>query len=531
VPNVTPLRAEDPDGVGRHRLTGRISGMPGSGPFYLATGADGTEVTLRLLRGTWIHDAAARDRFAAEAGSARRVPPFCAARILDAGVEDGYAYLVSEHIAGKSLLEIVSDDGKLRGPELEALALGSATGLASVHQAGLVHGSFGPEYVIMSEDGPRIIEFGITPPYGSATPSADMLAWAQTMVFASMGRPPATLSDLDVLPEALRQAVADCLTGDPAIRPGARSIVLDLLDDTEPPAGALAEGSRRAAEAAHAAYAARADRDAQQARGSRSGPGGRSTRSAGQHYGPDGQRPPRPDRSRAEREHGRGRGQGPGGGPGHDSGPGHDRAPGHDKGPGHDRGHGHGGGRGISSRRASRRWSALAAAAAAVVVIAAVAVVVLHLMQHASSSAGQAPGTASAQGAGQAPPSSSTSPVSSTVSAGPPATPADVPAAFAGSWSGQVRQVDPSDVFDVKLSLPAGSGAGTIRYTSAGFSCTDGLSLESSGSAAITLSQTMLTGEHPCANGVVTLSKSAGGVLSFGFHGKSGPAASGTLHH
>jgi hypothetical protein len=507
VPNVTPLRAEDPDGVGRHRLTGRISGMPGSGPFYLATGADGTEVTLRLLRGAWIHDAAARDRFAAEAGSARRVPPFCAARILDAGVEADYAYLVSEYIAGKSLLEIVSDEGKLRGPELEALALGSATGLASVHQAGLVHGSFGPEYVIMSEDGPRIIEFGITPPYASATPSADMLAWAQTMVFASMGRPPAKLADLDVLPGALRQAVAECLTGDPALRPAARSIAADLLEDSEPPAGVLAEGSRRAAEATHAAYATRADRDSQSARGSRSGPGVRSARSAGQHYGPDGQRSRRPDQGRTEREperQGHGRAQGPGG-------------------------PGHGGGRGSSGGRAShRRSSALVAAGAAVVVIAAVAIVVLHLMQHAGSPAGQAPGTTAAQG-GQAPPSSSTSPVSSTVSAGPPATPADVPAAFAGSWSGQVRQVDPSDVFDVRLSLPAGSAQGTIRYTSAGFSCTDGLSLESSRNTAITLSQTMLTGQHPCANGVVTLTKGNGGVLNFGFHGKSGPAASGTL--
>jgi serine/threonine protein kinase len=525
VPHVTPLRAEDPDGVGRHRLTGRISGMPGSGPFYLATGADGTEVTLRLLRGAWIHDAAARDRFAAEAGSARRVPPFCAARILDAGVEAGYAYLVSEYIAGKSLLEIVSDHGKLRGPELEALALGSATGLASVHQAGLVHGSFGPEYVIMSEDGPRIIEFGITPPYGSATPSADLLAWAQTMVFASMGRPPATLADLDVLPEALRQAVADCLTGDPALRPAARSIVLDLLEDTEPPAGVLAEGSRRAAEATHAAYATPADGDSPAALRSRSGPGGRSVRSAGQHHGPDGQRPRRPDHGRAEREPGRqghGRGRGTGGGPEHD------RGRGHGGGQAHDRGQGHGGGRGTSGGRASRRRSsALAAAGAAVVVIAAVAVLVLHLMQHAGSSAGQAPGTTAAQGA--VPPSSSTSPVSSTVSASPPATPADVPAAFAGSWSGQVRQVDPSDVFDVKLSLPAGSGEGTIRYTSTGFSCTDGLSLDSSSSTAITLSQTMLTGQHPCANGVVTLTKGTGGVLSFGFHGKSGPAASGTL--
>ena len=237
MPKVTPLRADDPDRIGQYRLDGRISGLPGAGPFYLAAGPDGTELSVRLLRGAWTHDAAARDRFAAEAGSARRVPPFCAARIMDFGTSEDYAYLVSEYMPGRSLLEAVADSGRFRGLELDALAIGGATGLAAVHQAGLVHGSFGPEHVILGPDGPCIIEFGITPPYGQATPAADMLAWAQTMVFASMGRPPATLADLDVLPEVLREVVADCLAGDPGFRPEARAVVLALLGEGAPEAG------------------------------------------------------------------------------------------------------------------------------------------------------------------------------------------------------------------------------------------------------------------------------------------------------
>ena len=147
-----------------------------------------------MLRGDWALDAAARDRFAAEAAVAKRVPPFCAARVLDAGLDGSQAYLVSEYIVGPSLLELVATDGVRRGHDLEAVAIGMATGLASVHQAGLVHGNFGPEFVIMAPDGsPRVVEFGITPPYGAATPSADMLAWAQTVVFAASGQPAATL--------------------------------------------------------------------------------------------------------------------------------------------------------------------------------------------------------------------------------------------------------------------------------------------------------------------------------------------------
>ena len=502
MPNVTPLRAEDPDRVGRHRLTARISGMPGAGPFYLATAADGMEVSLRLLHGSWTHDAAARDRFAAEAGSAMRVPPFCAARILDAGAEQGYAYLVSEYVAGKSLLEIVSDDGKFGGPQLAALAIGSATGLAAVHQAGLVHGNFGPEHVIMSASGPRVIEFGITPPYGSATPSADLLAWAQTMVFASMGRPPATLADLEVLPEPLRQAVADCLVGDPALRPSAKSIVLDLLEEDEPSAGALAEGSRRAAQAILAAQTAREAQQARSARagaGSRSaqaGAGSRSARSSSQRHVAEAQRQRHqeqvaPDPDRADSRHG-----------------GAEHAA-----------HDHAGGR---RRAPSGRRSGALAIAAAVVVIAAVAIVIVLVMQSARS-----PGGSTAQGGktSTSPPPSSTSPVSSNASAAPSA----VPAAFAGSWSGQAKQVNPSDVFDVKLNIPAGSSAGSVKYSSASFTCTGDLSLQSLRKTTLTLSQGIVTGQRTCANGIVTLSTGPNGVLQFSFRGKTGPAASGTL--
>jgi eukaryotic-like serine/threonine-protein kinase len=460
VPNVTPLRPEDPDGVGRHRLTGRISGMPGPEPFYLATARDGSEVTLKLLQGSWTRDAAARDRFAAEAASARQVPPFCVARILDAGAQDGYAYLVSEYVAGKSLLEVVSEDGPLRRLDLDALAIGSATGLAAVHEAGLVHGRFGPGHIIMSAAGPRVIEFGIIGPYGAATPAADMLTWAQTMVFASTGRPPARLADLDVLPEALREAVTDCLAGDPSRRPTARSVVLDLTDSAGPPARALAEGARRAAELTYAADEARTERESAQLRTSRTASAGRAQRPAAPHH----------------RD---------------------------------------------AVRRRGTGWLPIAAA---VVVIAAVAFVIVHVMQSAS---GAGPGAAAR---GSDPPTSSTSPVSSTVTAPTPSAPAAVPAAFAGSWAGEVTQPSPDEQFSVRLSLSPGSADGSISYTSASFSCTGDLSLKAASPSrnTIVLSQGIVTGQTACANGTVTLATGAGG-LHFRFRGKSGPQASGTL--
>src|SRR5580700_5936705 len=223
MPQQAPLLPGDPRRVGRYRLAARITGIPADGPVFLASGADGAEVTISVLRSDWAAGAAARDRFAAEAAVAKRVPPFCAARILDAGLDGGDAYLVSEYVPGRSLLEIISSDGVLDGAEVGAAAIGMATGLASIHHAGLVHGNFGPEYVIMTNAGPRVVEFGITPPYGMATPSADMLAWAQTVVFVATGRPPTTMADLAVLPHHLRDLVADCLGPDPSGRPAARA--------------------------------------------------------------------------------------------------------------------------------------------------------------------------------------------------------------------------------------------------------------------------------------------------------------------
>ncbi len=194
--------------MARYRLGGRIAGIPSDDPVFIGIGPDGTEVAISLLRGDWARDGAASDRFAAEAAVAKRVPPFCAARVLDAG-QDGQqtptwsASTYRVRRCSKSSPPTAS----AAAHELEAVAIAMATGLASVHQAGLVHGNFGPEYVIMAADGPpRVVEFGITPPYGAATPSADMLAWAQTVVFAAAGRPPDGLDDLDVLPEHIREA-------------------------------------------------------------------------------------------------------------------------------------------------------------------------------------------------------------------------------------------------------------------------------------------------------------------------------------
>jgi ABC-type oligopeptide transport system substrate-binding subunit/serine/threonine protein kinase len=280
MPETAPLRANDPERLGSYRLTGRL-GEGGQGVVYLGEGPDGERVAVKLLHAQFSGDAKARARFAGELASAKRVAPFCTARILDADVEGDTPYLVSEYIEGPSLREVVDADGPRSGGVLQRLAIGTVTALAAIHEAGIVHRDFKPTNVLLASDGPRVIDFGIaraldaggtvtsttvgTPSYmspeqisGETTgPPADVFAWACTIVYAATGSPPfgqdsipAVMNRivhqepaLGMLMGPLREVVAACLAKDPRQRPTAQQILLRLLSNE----GVALPGARPAA--------------------------------------------------------------------------------------------------------------------------------------------------------------------------------------------------------------------------------------------------------------------------------------------
>jgi ABC-type transport system substrate-binding protein len=298
MPAVTPLRPGDPEQVGPYRLLGLI-GEGGQGSVFLAedtSGALAGRVAVKLLHARFTGDAKARARFAAEVKVAKRVSPFCTARILDADVEGHTPYIVSEFIDGPSLQAVLAEQGPQSGPALVRIAIGTITSLAAIHDAGIVHRDFKPTNVLMAPDGPRLIDFGVakaldatgtlssttvgTPAYmapeqiagASVGPEADVFAWGASMVFAASGRPPfgqdsipAVMhrilnlpADLGALPEPLREITAGCLSKDPTQRPSAFGVLLRLLrhagaqpppvDDSGPSASsALHQGAEVAA--------------------------------------------------------------------------------------------------------------------------------------------------------------------------------------------------------------------------------------------------------------------------------------------
>ncbi|GAA0948349.1 hypothetical protein GCM10009550_24590 [Actinocorallia libanotica] len=215
--------------------------------------------------------------FQREVAAARKVAPFCTAQIVEVGPD----FIVTEYIDGPSLREVIERSGPLTGPSLYRLAVGTATALAAIHQAGVVHRDFKPGNVLLGPDGPRVIDFGIarqldatlsatsavlgTPSYMApeqvsgqrVMPAADVFAWASTLTFAATGQPPFgqdtvpaimhrilnAAPDLGLVDRPLHELLTACLAKDPARRPDMQQVLTRLLGHTTMPlSDVLSEG-------------------------------------------------------------------------------------------------------------------------------------------------------------------------------------------------------------------------------------------------------------------------------------------------
>ncbi|QXJ21862.1 protein kinase [Actinomadura graeca] len=262
MPKWRALQPNDWETVGPYRLEGRL-GAGGQGTVYVGSAAPGPRVAIKLLHPHLVVDERARARFLSEVDIAKRVAPFCTAQVLDSGIENEQPYIVSEFVDGPSLQVSVQGGGARGGAALERLALNTATALAAIHQAGVVHRDFKPGNVLLGPDGPVVIDFGLaraldatlsiitsqavgSPGYmapeqiagDQVGPAADLFAWGATMVFAATGKRafygesiPAVMQsilheepNLDALDGRLGGIVRGCLAKDPALRPTAAEV-------------------------------------------------------------------------------------------------------------------------------------------------------------------------------------------------------------------------------------------------------------------------------------------------------------------
>ncbi|MFF5206509.1 protein kinase [Streptosporangium sp. NPDC000396] len=267
MPYAQPLKPGDPGWLGEYEIVGRL-GDGGQGVVYLgvhcATGSEPYAVKL-------LHDPLGDDQegFLREVELAKQVARFCIAQVIDAGLEGDRPYIVSEYVDGPSLHREVAVGGPREGGGLERLAIGTATALAAIHRAGIVHRDFKPQNVLIGPDGPRVIDFGLaralepgatqsgrgagTPAYmapeqvegAEIGPAADVFSWGATMCFAANAQAPfgqdsiaavlhrilTALPELGHLDGWLGALVADCLDKDQRNRPTSQELLLALLGD------------------------------------------------------------------------------------------------------------------------------------------------------------------------------------------------------------------------------------------------------------------------------------------------------------
>ncbi|WP_329378875.1 WD40 repeat domain-containing serine/threonine protein kinase [Streptomyces sp. NBC_01716] len=289
----TPLTPEDPERLGDYWIASRL-GSGGQGVVYEAYDRGGARVAVKALR----RDATqfVWDRFGKEAEAARKVAPFCTARILDvalppangAGHEGAVPYIVSEYIPGPTLTAHVQRRGPLDPDAVLRLAIGAATAVAAIHSAGVIHRDLKPGNILLGPDGPRIIDFGIAraadmsltdtgalmgtlgymaPEVLSgkrATTASDVFAWGAVVLFAASGDEPfrgahlgevahrtaSVHPDLGAVPARFRPLVAAALAKDPELRPSAQELLSDLIGGpskaVDPRRALLEAGARRA---------------------------------------------------------------------------------------------------------------------------------------------------------------------------------------------------------------------------------------------------------------------------------------------
>ena len=237
------------------------------GRVFLGLSPGGRPVAVKAVRAELAADPEFRTRFGREVAAARRVSGVFTAPVVDADIDGPMAWLATAYVPGPSLAEAVDRHGPLPEGSVLALAAGLAESLTAIHAAGVMHQDLKPANVLLAEDGPRVIDFGISgaaestpltragPVMGSpgfmspeqamggeVGPPSDIFSLGTLLAFAATGQGPFgtgttaalmyrvvhEVPSLDQVPTAVRPLVEHCLAKDPRQRPTASGLLAEV---------------------------------------------------------------------------------------------------------------------------------------------------------------------------------------------------------------------------------------------------------------------------------------------------------------
>ncbi|MCO6003518.1 serine/threonine-protein kinase [Actinoallomurus purpureus] len=261
------LQPGDPACVGQYQLLARL-GAGGMGIVYLARSPGARLAALKLIRGEFAADPGFRERFRREIAAAGKVSGLYTAPVLDADADAPHPWFAAGYVPAPALDEALTTIGAMPEPAVRALGAGLTEALQAIHGAGLVHRDLKPGNILLAEDGPKIIDFGVakvtdaTQLTGTggmvgtlafmapeqiagskdAGPAADVFSLAGVLIYAATGAKPFGERDsaallyevmygepwLDGVPASLRELLAACLDKEPAGRPPLQAVLAAL---------------------------------------------------------------------------------------------------------------------------------------------------------------------------------------------------------------------------------------------------------------------------------------------------------------